>query len=58
MVNHYDFMALHSEGLMCLSIEWKLYTSRISNREQLRKLGGHRRRTGVVGSIPAGGPYS
>ena len=28
-----------SEGLMCLRIEWKLlYTSRISNREQLGKI--------------------
>ena len=26
------------EGLMCLSIEWKLYTCRNSNREQLRKI--------------------
>ena len=26
-----------SKGLMCLSIEWKLYTCRNSNREQLRK---------------------
>ena len=32
---------------MCL--EWKLYTCRNSNREQLRKIHG-------VGSIPAGGP--
>ena len=40
-----------AEGLMCLSIEWKLYTCRNSNREQLRKC----IRTGV-GSIPAGGP--
>ena len=27
-----------SKGLMCLSIEWKLYTFRSSNREQLRKI--------------------
>ncbi len=49
-----------TEGLMCLSIEWKLYTCRNSNREQLRKIplsygAVHRHRTGV-GSIPAGGP--
>ena len=40
-VHHYDFVALHSmwiifKGLMCLSTEWKLYTSRNSYREQLR----------------------
>ena len=33
----YD-MVNFSEGLMCLSIEWKLYTCRNSNREQLRKI--------------------
>ncbi len=27
-----------SEELMCLSIEWKLYTCRNSDREQLRKI--------------------
>ncbi len=26
------------QGVMCLSIEWKLYTCRNSNREQLRKI--------------------
>ena len=31
-------MVNFSEGLMCLSIEWKLYTCRNSNREQLRKI--------------------
>ena len=29
---------MFSEGLVCLSIEWKLYTCRNSNREQLRKI--------------------
>ncbi len=29
---------LLSIGLMCLSIEWELYTCRNSNREQLRKI--------------------
>ena len=34
----YDsYMKLY-DGLMCLSIEWKLFTSRNSNREQLRKI--------------------
>ncbi len=43
-VNYYDFVAFHSMwinfsiGLMCLSIEWELYTCRNSNREQLRKI--------------------
>ena len=39
--NYCDFDPVHtifSIGLMCLSIEWKLYTSRNSNREQLRKI--------------------
>ncbi len=39
-VNHYGTSRCgeFSEGLMCLSIEWKLYTSRNSNREQLKKI--------------------
>ena len=34
----YAIGLVFSEGLMCLSIEWKLYTCRNSNREQLRKI--------------------
>ncbi len=35
---HFTRCGEFSEGLMCLSIEWKLYTCRNSNREQLRKI--------------------
>ncbi len=35
---HFTRCGKFSEGLMCLSIEWKLYTCRNSNREQLRKI--------------------
>ncbi len=34
---HFTRCAEFSKGLMCLSIEWKLYTCRNSKREQLRK---------------------
>ena len=49
-----------SEGLICLRFEWKLYTSRNSNREQLRKI--HQLQGPLAGieptPVPAGGPYS
>ena len=35
---HFNRCGEFSKGLMCLSIEWKSYTSRNSNREQLRKI--------------------
>ena len=64
---HFTRREEFSKGLMCLSIEWKLYTCRNSNQEQLRKIyhlirslvvrAVHRHCTGV-GSIPAGRPYS
>ena len=43
---------------MCLSIEWKLYTSRNSNREQLRKIHQLLGPPAGIEPIPAGGPYS
>ena len=51
ILRHFTRCGEFSEGLMCLSIKWKLYTCR--NSVVVRAV--HRHRTGV-GSIPAGGP--